>query len=102
MMPVWPPKIGEFIVSMQSEAFIPAPFSPPLEPRDVGPLFEIRSYTLAPGAVRLDAAARLVLAVAVRLGAAVRPAAAVRPGTLARPAPAARPGPVAPVPTAAW
>ena len=48
---VWPPKISEFIVSMQSEVFIPAPFSPPLEPREVGPLFEIRSYTLAPGAL---------------------------------------------------
>lgn len=48
---VWPPKIGEFIVSMQSEIFLPAPFSPALTPREVGPLFEIRSYTLAPGAV---------------------------------------------------
>jgi hypothetical protein len=48
---VWPPKIGEFVVSMQSEIFIPAAFSPPLEPREVGPLFEIRSYTLAPGAI---------------------------------------------------
>ena len=48
---VWPPPISDFIVSMQSEAFVPAPFSPPLQPRDVGPLFEIRSYTLAPGAV---------------------------------------------------
>jgi NIPSNAP len=48
---VWPPKIAEFIVAMQSEAFVPAPFSPPLEPRAVGPLFEIRSYTLAPGGI---------------------------------------------------
>jgi hypothetical protein len=48
---VWPPPIRDFIVSMQSEIFIPAPFSPALEPREVGPLFEIRSYTLAPGAV---------------------------------------------------
>lgn len=48
---VWPPPIREFIVSMQSEIFIPAPFSPALEPREVGPLFEIRSYTLAPGAL---------------------------------------------------
>jgi hypothetical protein len=48
---VWPPPIRDFIVTMQSEIFIPAPFSPPLEPREVGPLFEIRSYTLAPGAV---------------------------------------------------
>jgi hypothetical protein len=48
---VWPPKTSEFIVSMQSEIFLPAPFSPPLEPREVGPLFEIRSYTLAPGGI---------------------------------------------------
>jgi NIPSNAP len=48
---VWPAKTSEFIVSMQSEIFIPTPFSPSLEPREVGPLFEIRSYTLAPGAV---------------------------------------------------
>jgi hypothetical protein len=48
---VWPPPIGEFVVSMNSEIFLPAPFSPPLEPKDVGPLFEIRSYTLAPGAL---------------------------------------------------
>lgn len=47
----WPPQNSEFIVSMQSEIFIPAPFSPTLEPRSIGPLFEIRSYTLAPGAL---------------------------------------------------
>jgi NIPSNAP len=40
----WPPPIRDFIVSMNSEIFIPAPFSPALEPRQVGPLFEIRSY----------------------------------------------------------
>jgi hypothetical protein len=48
---IWPPATSEFIVSMQSEIFIPAPFSPPLTPRAIGPLFEIRSYTLAPGAL---------------------------------------------------
>jgi NIPSNAP len=48
---VWPPMTSEFIVSMQTEVFLPAPFSPPLEPREVGPLFEIRSYTYAPGAL---------------------------------------------------
>jgi len=48
---VWPPPIRDFVLSMQSEIFIPAPFSPALEPRTVGPLFEIRSYTLAPGAL---------------------------------------------------
>jgi hypothetical protein len=48
---VWPPKTSEFIVNMQSEVFLPAPFSPKLEPREVGPLFEIRSYTMAPGGI---------------------------------------------------
>ena len=38
----WPPPIREFITNQQSEVFVPAPFSPPLEPRQVGPLFEIR------------------------------------------------------------
>jgi len=47
----WPPKIQEFIVVMKNEVFHPAPFSPPLEPRQVGPLFEIRQYTLTPGSI---------------------------------------------------
>ncbi len=48
----WPPPIREFVVSQQSEVFVPAPFSPPLVPRDIGPVFEIRRYTIAPGAMR--------------------------------------------------
>ena len=48
---IWPPKIGEFVTNMQSELFLPAPFSPSLTPREVGPLFEIRAYTLAPGGI---------------------------------------------------
>ena len=47
----WPPPIREFVVSQQSEVFVPAPFSPALTPRDIGPVFEIRSYTIAPGAM---------------------------------------------------
>jgi hypothetical protein len=47
----WPPPIGEFIVEMKNEVFHPAPFSPPLEAREIGPLFEIRQYTLAPGQI---------------------------------------------------
>jgi hypothetical protein len=47
----WPPKVGEFCVSLQSEIYIPAPFSPPLEPRELGGVYEIRSYTLAPGSI---------------------------------------------------
>jgi hypothetical protein len=49
---VWPPNNGELLVSMQSDIYIPAPFSPKLEPRAIGPLFEIRTYTLAPGALQ--------------------------------------------------
>ena len=49
--PGWPPAIGTHVTAIQSELFLPAPFSPPLTPREVGPLFEIRQYTLAPGAV---------------------------------------------------
>jgi hypothetical protein len=47
----WPPPIREFVVAQQSEVFHPAPFSPPLTPRGIGPLFEIRQYTLVPGAI---------------------------------------------------
>ncbi|HVB66232.1 MAG TPA: NIPSNAP family protein [Acetobacteraceae bacterium] len=45
----WPPPISDYIVAMQSEIYIPAPFSPPLEPRALGAIYEIRSYTLAAG-----------------------------------------------------
>jgi hypothetical protein len=47
----WPPAIREFVEDQQSEIFIPAPFSPKLEPRRLGNLYEIRIYTLAPGAI---------------------------------------------------
>ena len=47
----WPPPIREFVTAQQSELFLPAPFSPPLTPREIGPLFEIRQYTLAPGSI---------------------------------------------------
>ena len=48
---VWPPNNSEFIVSMRSEIYNPCPFSPKLESRQIGPIFEIRNYTLAPGAL---------------------------------------------------
>jgi len=47
----WPPPIREFVTNQQSEVFIPAPFSPALEPREIGPLFEIRQYTLTAGSI---------------------------------------------------
>ena len=48
----WPPNIREFVEEQQSEIFIPAPFSPKIgEARQLGGIYEIRMYTLAPGAV---------------------------------------------------
>jgi len=47
----WPANTSEFIVSMQSEILIPAPFSPPLEPRALGGLYEIRQYTMVAGGI---------------------------------------------------
>ena len=48
-IPNWPPKIQEFIVEMESRIFIPAPFSPAFTPRQLGNLYEIRTYTMLPG-----------------------------------------------------
>jgi hypothetical protein len=49
-LPGWPPKIQEFIEEMESKIVIPAPFSPKLEERRLGNLYEIRTYTMLPGA----------------------------------------------------
>ena len=47
----WPPNIREFVEEQESEIFIPAAFSPKLEPRQLGGIYEIRTYTLAAGAI---------------------------------------------------
>jgi hypothetical protein len=47
----WPPNTREFVVHQKSQIFIPAPFSPKLEPRELGGIYEIRMYTLKPGAI---------------------------------------------------
>ena len=49
--PGWPPNTREFVVAQKSQIFIPAPFSPKLEPRQLGGIYEIRMYTLRPGAI---------------------------------------------------
>jgi hypothetical protein len=49
-LPNWPPKIGEFIEEMESKIINLAPFSPPLGDRRLGNLYEIRTYTMLPGA----------------------------------------------------
>jgi hypothetical protein len=48
---VWPPAIGEFVDTMESKLLVPAPFSPKLEPRRLGGLYEIRSYIYKPGSI---------------------------------------------------
>ena len=48
-LPTWPPKIQEFLEEMESKIIIPAPFSPKLEERRLGNLYEIRTYTMKPG-----------------------------------------------------
>ncbi len=48
---IWPPPIGEFIDQMETKILIPAPFSPPLEPRQLGGIYEIRTYTYKPGSI---------------------------------------------------
>ena len=47
----WPPNTREFVVEQKSQIYIPAPFSPKLEPRQLGGLYEIRVYTMRPGAI---------------------------------------------------
>ena len=47
----WPPPIGEFIEEMKSEIFIPTPFMEPLVPKQLGPVYEIRTYHYKPGSI---------------------------------------------------
>src|SRR5258708_30780373 len=46
---VWPPKIQEFVLDMQSKIVHAAPFSPHFEPGEHGGLYEFRTYTYGPG-----------------------------------------------------
>ena len=45
----WPPKTQEFTITQESKIIQPAPFSPPLEERELGNLYEFRTYTYRPG-----------------------------------------------------
>ena len=47
--PNWPPKIGEFIREMRSEIVAPFGFIPEARPGKIGPIFELRYYTIKPG-----------------------------------------------------
>ncbi len=46
---IWPPKTSEFIVDMRSEIYEPMTNVTPLPAGQMGPYFEMRSYTLSPG-----------------------------------------------------
>ena len=45
----WPPKIQEFIQNMQVEVIVPFPFTTELLPGTMGPIFEMRYYTIRAG-----------------------------------------------------
>ena len=47
----WPPDIREFVTEMETKILIPAPYSPPLEPREIGPVFEISTFTYSLGSI---------------------------------------------------
>ena len=45
----WPPKISEFVLDQQAEVLTPFTFVPEIQPGKVGPVFEMRCYSLKPG-----------------------------------------------------
>ena len=48
---IWPPPTRELILRQRSEILQPAPFMRPLEPRVMGNVYEMRTYTYQPGAM---------------------------------------------------
>jgi hypothetical protein len=50
--PDWPPKSADLILSMRSEIFSPAPFSPKLGGNQkLGTVYEMRTYQYQPGSI---------------------------------------------------
>ena len=50
--PNWPPKVSDLILSMESEIFVPAPFSPKLGGgQKLGNIYEMRIYQYQPGTI---------------------------------------------------
>jgi len=45
----WPARTGEWTESAETKIMHPAPFSPPLTPRRIGPIYEIRTDTFHSG-----------------------------------------------------
>jgi len=48
---LWPPAAEGLIVGHESKLLAPAPFSPPLMEAKLGDVYEIRTYTIKPGAI---------------------------------------------------
>jgi hypothetical protein len=48
---VWPVKMQEFILEMESKILYAAPFSPHFEPGQHGNIYEFRAYTYSPGSI---------------------------------------------------
>jgi hypothetical protein len=49
--PNWPPKILDLVEGMDSEIFLPAPFMEPLGKKQLGGIYEMRSYMYQPGSM---------------------------------------------------
>ena len=47
----WPPKVAHLQQHMQSEVFVPAPFTPTFPRGEKGPIFEWREYMVIPGMI---------------------------------------------------
>jgi hypothetical protein len=45
----WPARTGEWTEESETKIMHPAPFSPPLGPRNIGPVYEVRTDTYRPG-----------------------------------------------------
>jgi hypothetical protein len=45
----WPARTGEWTEESETKIMHPAPFAPPLAPRDIGPVYEVRTDTYRPG-----------------------------------------------------
>src|SRR6266513_1838469 len=60
--PNWPPKIREFVQAMRSEIIVPFSFVPEVRPGKLGPIYELRYYTLKPGPRRGEEEGRLAAA----------------------------------------
>jgi hypothetical protein len=44
----WPPRTHEFIITQENKIIQPAPFSPPLGEKNLGNIYEFRTYTYQP------------------------------------------------------